>query len=60
MKTKRRKVQGEFYPCTCDDYNGGQCYNCLNGAHRICEGEKPCNLHKKKRGRKKSNASQTN
>lgn len=25
-----------LFPCDCKQYNGGQCYNCLNGAHRIC------------------------
>ncbi len=30
--------------CTCTDYNEGQCYNCLNGAHEWCEakGRKKC------------------
>ncbi len=23
--------------CDCTKYNGGQCYNCLNGAHHICD-----------------------
>jgi len=31
------KENGTFHPCTCTDYNGGQCYNCLNGAHQWCE-----------------------
>ena len=25
-----------IYPCKCTAYNGGQCYNCLNGAHYLC------------------------
>lgn len=25
-----------IHPCRCTDYNGGQCYNCLNGFHRGC------------------------
>lgn len=25
-----------IHPCKCKEYNGGQCYNCLNGAHNIC------------------------
>lgn len=30
--------------CNCTLYNGGQCYNCLNGAHRICgDGSGRCN-----------------
>ncbi len=37
MKTK--KLNGVFHPCTCTNYNGTQCYNCLNGAHDICEGK---------------------
>jgi hypothetical protein len=47
---KRRKVNGKFHPCTCDSYNGDQCYNCLNGAHNICEGETKCNRSRKKQG----------
>jgi hypothetical protein len=33
----------QIYPCDCKSYNGRQCYNCLNGAHDICEGEPRCN-----------------
>jgi hypothetical protein len=31
--------QPEADPATCDctKYNGGPCYNCLNGAHNICD-----------------------
>ncbi len=30
--------------CDCAKYNGGQCYNCLNGAHDICDnGHGECN-----------------
>lgn len=25
-----------IHPCQCTDYNGGQCYNCLNGFHAGC------------------------
>ena len=25
-----------IHPCECKAYNGGQCYNCLNGAHDLC------------------------
>jgi hypothetical protein len=25
-----------LHPCGCTAYNGGQCYNCLNGAHENC------------------------
>ncbi len=28
--------------CACTDYNGGQCYNCLNGAHDICKSPDGC------------------
>jgi hypothetical protein len=33
-----------IHPCQCIDYNRDQCYNCLNGAHDICEarGKKRC------------------
>jgi len=31
-----------IYPCKCKAYNGGQCYNCLNGAHHICEARGGC------------------
>lgn len=31
-----------FHPCACKGYNGGQCYNCLNGAHRMCSCAKKC------------------
>lgn len=27
-----------IHPCNCKEYNGGQCYNCLNGAHEFCDG----------------------
>lgn len=27
-----------LHPCKCKSYNGGQCYNCLNGAHDLCTG----------------------
>lgn len=33
---KDKKVNGKFHPCTCTDYNGSQCYNCLNGFHEGC------------------------
>lgn len=26
-----------FHPCRCTSYNGGQCFNCLNGAHGLCQ-----------------------
>lgn len=31
-----------IHPCTCIHYNGGQCYNCLNGAHDICDARFGC------------------
>jgi hypothetical protein len=40
-----------IHPCTCTYYNGGQCYNCLNGAHELCDG-------KDKKKCKKKNAKQ--
>lgn len=30
------KPRTDIHPCKCKEYNGGQCYNCLNGAHHIC------------------------
>lgn len=38
----RDEKKGQIHPCKCTDYNGGQCYNCLNGAHKICEAKKRC------------------
>ena len=39
-----------LHPCHCDDYNGSQCYNCLNGAHRMCNSQKtPCKKRNAKR-----------
>lgn len=29
-------VMRQIHPCNCKEYNGGQCYNCLNGAHKYC------------------------
>lgn len=37
-----------IHPCKCTDYNGDQCYNCLNGAHDICEARKKCKTRKSK------------
>lgn len=34
--------------CACNVYNGGPCYNCINGAHSICAGncdQKEAHLH---------------
>lgn len=31
-----------LFPCSCTEYNGSQCYNCLNGAHSICSGKRRC------------------
>ena len=31
-----------IHPCKCTEYNGGQCYNCLNGAHDICSAPDGC------------------
>lgn len=39
-KVKAKNVQ--IHPCNCTDYNGGQCYNCLNGAHSMCQAKKKC------------------
>lgn len=41
-RTKEKKLNGRYHPCTCTSYNGGQCYNCLNGAHHICEAKRKC------------------
>ncbi len=30
------KPNSVLHPCKCTSYNGGQCYNCLNGAHNLC------------------------
>lgn len=38
-----------FHPCKCTDYNGGQCYNCINGAHDICDAVKGCRCKRAKR-----------
>lgn len=32
----------KWIKCKCTDYNGGQCYNCLNGGHYLCTAEKGC------------------
>jgi len=32
----------QIHPCSCTSYNGKQCYNCLNGAHEICEAKIKC------------------
>lgn len=38
-------VQQSEPSCDCTKYNGGQCYNCLNGAHRICDsGQGRCSM----------------
>lgn len=45
-----KKESGYYHPCTCRAYNGGQCYNCLNGAHDICtpqRGQHKCNRYKR-------------
>ncbi len=33
-----------IHPCKCKYYNGKQCYNCLNGAHDICEAQNRCKV----------------
>ena len=30
-------MSSAIHTCGCDSYNGGPCYNCLNGAHELCE-----------------------
>lgn len=40
---KESPTAEQLSPCNCTNYNGGQCYNCLNGAHSICEQKAPCN-----------------
>ena len=32
----------QIHPCSCTSYNGGQCYNCLNGAHSTCSSKNKC------------------
>ena len=29
----------KVHPCSCTNYNGGACYNCLNGYHPGCNGK---------------------
>ena len=38
----RHSDWSRLHPCKCTSYNGGQCYNCLNGAHDICSGTPKC------------------
>lgn len=38
---KNEKINGKYHPCNCTDYNGSQCYNCLNGFHKGCSSK--CN-----------------
>lgn len=45
---QREKEEVMFHPCKCTDYNGTQCYNCLNGAHDICDSRKKCKTRKAK------------
>lgn len=33
-----------IHPCNCTGYNGGQCYNCLNGLHSACDATPKCDL----------------
>ncbi len=37
MKPLTDKNWNSMHTCNCNDYNGGQCYNCLNGAHENCD-----------------------
>lgn len=37
MNSYEKIAQPVLHPCQCKAYNGGQCYNCLNGAHDICQ-----------------------
>lgn len=39
-----------IHPCKCTGYNGSQCYNCLNGAHNICEAKPKCKVKTKSVG----------
>jgi hypothetical protein len=36
------QVPKTAHPCKCTGYNGGQCYNCLNGAHELCSCKPKC------------------
>jgi len=40
------KQNNKLHPCKCTDYNGSQCYNCLNGFHEGCS--KKCNAKNSK------------
>lgn len=46
-KGGKMKLTSAFHPCECVESNGGQCYNCLNGAHHLCSGR--CKKSKSKR-----------
>ena len=48
MNDKHLEARDMIHPCKCKDYNGGQCYNCLNGAHDICEASKGCKTKRSK------------
>lgn len=37
-----------IHPCKCTNYNKDQCYNCLNGAHDICNARKGCKTRRVK------------
>jgi hypothetical protein len=39
---KNPKDGTKIHPCNCNSHNGGQCYNCLNGFHRGCDGKPKC------------------
>ena len=42
-------AQSKTPSCDCTKYNGGQCYNCLNGGHEICDsGQGKCSLSDRK------------
>lgn len=46
-KGRVQRVVG-MHHCKCKGYNGGQCYNCLNGAHHICDSKPKCRVKKSK------------
>ena len=43
LPPRRIKPEGFiFHRCACTGYNGGQCYNCINGAHELCDHTPKC------------------
>lgn len=36
---EHKTINTQLHSCTCTNYNGEQCYNCLNGFHKGCSGK---------------------